>query len=420
MELINQPFNGQLGNRLIELINSQSYHTLNIAVAFAKNSGVLRMKDAIEKFRERGGKVNVYVGIDMKVTTYEALTNLLSCTDSLNIVHIEKGQTFHSKIYQRIGKSRHIFITGSNNLTGGGLWTNIESAIVLTTDIPESDEIYLLNCMNQYFKKLASLENSFMTIKSQNEIDLLLQHGYIQKEVEEKINQRLIAKTKRDSKQGRLFSGGYKANLPKLQRVKKHVIATHEYLSIEPTIVEAAETMVVNLNDIDKTIWFETRKMTGGSRNILDLSKTSLVEKVNYHNTTSDSGAPTAIQGAVAFFDLDPSDVSQKKDIVINFDGVDYHGNTILYPKGKNANGTWRLQIKGVNSKGGKITECFRAKSNNEENYLVNKVISFTKIESNYYFMSIFPESSLEDFKESSYIVARNGSSKNSKYMGIF
>ncbi|MBU2885498.1 hypothetical protein KO507_06965 [Gilvimarinus agarilyticus] len=90
MELMNQPFNGQLGNRLIELLESQDYHTLNIVVAFAKNSGVLRMKDALENFRVKGGKVNVFVGVDLNVTSYEALTALLLCTDSLNVVHSEK------------------------------------------------------------------------------------------------------------------------------------------------------------------------------------------------------------------------------------------------------------------------------------------------------------------------------------------
>lgn len=89
MELMNQPFSGQLGNRLIELLDVPDYHTLNMAVAFAKNSGVLRIKDALEKFRKRGGKVNAYVGIDLGGTSYEALTALLLHTDSLNVVHSE-------------------------------------------------------------------------------------------------------------------------------------------------------------------------------------------------------------------------------------------------------------------------------------------------------------------------------------------
>ena len=107
MELMNQPFTGQLGDRLIELLDSSDYHTLNIVVAFAKNSGVNRLKDSFENFRKRGGIVNVYVGIDMGVTSYDALTALLLNTDSLNVVHSQnQNQTFHPKIYQFLGKEK--------------------------------------------------------------------------------------------------------------------------------------------------------------------------------------------------------------------------------------------------------------------------------------------------------------------------
>ena len=82
MELLNQPFTGQLGNRLIALLDTTDYQTLNIIVAFAKNSGVLRIKDALARFRKRGGKVNVYVGVDLGGTSYEALTVLLLHSDS--------------------------------------------------------------------------------------------------------------------------------------------------------------------------------------------------------------------------------------------------------------------------------------------------------------------------------------------------
>jgi HKD family nuclease len=125
MELMNQPLTGQLGSRLIELLKVPDYHTLNIVVAFAKNSGVLRIKDSLESFRERGGIVNVYVGVDLGGTSYEALTALLLHTDSLNVVHSEKSQTFHSKIYQFLGKEEGLVVVGSHNLTAGGLWTNL-------------------------------------------------------------------------------------------------------------------------------------------------------------------------------------------------------------------------------------------------------------------------------------------------------
>jgi|TARA_B110000967_G_C18317144_1_gene285769 hypothetical protein len=46
MELINQPFTGQLGARLITLLDSPDYHTLNIVVAFAKNSADITAIDS--------------------------------------------------------------------------------------------------------------------------------------------------------------------------------------------------------------------------------------------------------------------------------------------------------------------------------------------------------------------------------------
>jgi len=66
MKLLNQPFNGQLGDQLIKLLDSPNYHTLNIVVAFAKSSGVLRIKNSLESFRKRGGIVNAYVEIPQK------------------------------------------------------------------------------------------------------------------------------------------------------------------------------------------------------------------------------------------------------------------------------------------------------------------------------------------------------------------
>ena len=109
MKLMNQPLNGQLGNDLIDLLDSPDYDTLNIVVAFAKNSGVLRIKDSLDKFRRRGGTVNAFLGVDLGVTSYEALTALLLCTDTLSVVHSEKSQTFHPKIYQFIGKEKGIY-----------------------------------------------------------------------------------------------------------------------------------------------------------------------------------------------------------------------------------------------------------------------------------------------------------------------
>jgi hypothetical protein len=159
--------------------------------------------------------------------------------------------------------------------------------------------------------------------------------------------------------------------------------------------------------------------MTGGSRNILDLSKKSLVERGDLEGTPFELDDPRFMRGGVEFFGLNPNSTDQVKNITINFDGVDYKDNSILFPSGENANGTWRLQIKGISTSARHITDVFAAKAVGGEYYLVNKVITFTKVHYDYYFMSVFPESELENFQAVSSILARNGSTKMARHLGL-
>lgn len=407
MELMNQPFTGQFGNRLIELLDAPDYHTLNIAVAFAKNSGVLRIKDALERFRKRKGKVNAYIGVDLGGTSYEALIALLLHTDSLNVVHSEKNQTFHAKIYQFVGNDKGLVVVGSHNLTGGGLWTNFESSAFIPVGGSSDEEMKLKRGLDGYFKKLTSLKDSFMSIGAKDDIDKLLQNGYISKEVAEQVRKAKAA-TQTGSRE-RLFGNGAPATLPRVATSTKKETTTVSVAPVTP--------ISISPNDDGQTFWFETKKLTGGSRNILDLSMKSLVERGEPQGTPFDLGEPGFMRGGVELFGLDPTATDKTKKITLNFEGVDYIGNTILFPVGEKANGTWRLQISGVSPSQEKITDAFRAKG--ETYYLVEKVITFTKIVDDYYSMSVFPESELENFEAASRILARNGSTRNAKRLGL-
>lgn len=407
MELMNQPFTGQLGNRLLELLDSQEYQILNIVVAFAKNSGVLRIKDGLEKFRGRGGKVNIYLGIDLGGTSYEALTSLLLLTDSLNIVHSEKCQTFHPKIYHLLGRDKGLIVVGSHNLTGGGLWTNFESSVIAPLVMSNTDDMQILNRFDEYINQLNLLNDSLMKISSQDDIDKLLENGYVFKEVAQRVNR--ANTVTQNVKQESLFGNGTPAKLPYIAKPKKEETAAISDINSEP--------FSISIDEKDQTIWFETRKLTGGSRNILDLSMKSLVERGTVKGTSFELNDPKFMRGGVEFFGLNPTATDEIKNITINFDGVDYADNTILFPVGENANGTWRLQIKGVSPDGNRITDTFRDKG--EAHYLVQKIVTFTKVHDDYYFMSVFPESELKNFEAASCVLARNGSTRSAKQLGL-
>ena len=296
---------------------------------------------------------------------------------------------------------------GSHNLTGGGLWTNFESSAIIPVAESDGVDTQILNSLEDYFNKLESLEDSIMSISSQDDIDKLLKNGYVLKEVAEQIRN---ATTKRD-KGGResLFGSGVKAQIPRISGPKKEKATGVSDNKTKPASIP--------LDYDDQTIWFETRKLTGGSRNILDLSMKSLIESGDPSGTSFDLEDQKFMRGGVEFFGLNPSDTNEIKNITINFEGVDYQNNTILFPDGEKANGTWRLQIKGISASQKKITEAFKVKD--DKHYLVEKIITFTKVKDDYYFMSVFPETELDDFKNSSKILARNGSTKSAKYFGL-
>ena len=83
----------------------------------------------------------------------------------------------------------------------------------------------------------------------------------------------------------------------------------------------------------------------------------SLVERGEPNGTPFDLGEPGFMRGGVEFFGINPAGTGDSKNITLNFEGVDYINNTILFPSGDSANGTWRLQIKGISSSGEKITD---------------------------------------------------------------
>lgn len=413
MELINQPFNGQLGDRLIALLDSQNFQKLTVFVAFARNSGVLRIKDALQRFRGKGGAVHVHVGVDLGGTSYEALTALLLHSDSLAVVHSEGGPTFHSKIYHLVGATGTVLVVGSNNLTGGGLWTNFESAWLVALDRNDPVHQPSIDEIDAYAGNLHSLGTSYMPLLNQSAIDALLQNGYVSKEVWDHIRRRKAAVSRRLG--NRLFGNATPATLPKLNAATTP--ATQPAPASVPAALSQPAPPPSSSDDGEPVIWFETREMTGGSRNILDLSMKSLVSRGDPTGTPFDLGDARFMRGAVQFFGVNPADTSQTKDIILNFEGVDYVGNTILYPEGNKANGTWRLQIKGADATGRKITEAFREKDGGA--YLVQKLVAFTKIELNYYAMSVFPTSDLPQFEDASLILAHNGRAKSARRLGI-
>lgn len=408
MQILNQPFQGQLGNVLIEKLNS-NYNSLTIFSAFAKNSGVLRLKSALQQFRINEGSITAFIGIDLDGTSYEALLNLYSLCDKLYVIHSENPvTTYHSKIYLLENDTSAWCAIGSNNLTGGGLWTNFESCSIHEYNLISSNE----NLENISFIIDKYTNPSYVCstqIKSTDDLDTLLNSNYISKEITQKIeniNRRTVQKKRR---QGSSLFGSEKVTIP---TIISHGKNRHASFSKNPTskldlVIQPPHTPAFT----HEQFWFEMRKSTGGSRNILDLSMLGKIESGSVVGTPYQYTNPTHMYGGVKFFEINPTETHIQKNITINYQGIDYYPSTIKFAPN---NGSWRIQLKGFPNNGNKELSKY-----GNDGTFVHKILIFEKITSDYYVLSLVDENQLALIKTISRVWARNGNSVTSKSYGM-
>lgn len=107
-----------------------------------KKNGVDLLKESINRFKATGGKVKAVVGIGQKNTSIQGLSNLLPLCDEAWIYHNESStSTFHPKAYffEKPDDKAAVFV-GSNNLTGGGLFSNYEAGTYSEYDLKEPSQ----------------------------------------------------------------------------------------------------------------------------------------------------------------------------------------------------------------------------------------------------------------------------------------
>ena len=117
-------------------------HNGVIVVAWARRSGVGLLNAALgESLRN----VDVIVGMANRGTSAESLALLRSLSRRVFVYHKHHLQTFHPKVYLfddgQCPPSNALLLVGSSNLTGGGLYQNIEGnlALPLRPDDHEDD-----------------------------------------------------------------------------------------------------------------------------------------------------------------------------------------------------------------------------------------------------------------------------------------
>ena len=141
-----------VGQYLINSLTSGKYTSFTGISAFASSSAVAILADYI--LNSKLESVNLIVGIDQEGTPKEALEEILKLNVNSYIFYQKESPIFHPKIYLFEGEIETRLIIGSSNLTTNGLFSNIESSILLEFDNSDSEGLVLLNDLKLHYKTL--------------------------------------------------------------------------------------------------------------------------------------------------------------------------------------------------------------------------------------------------------------------------
>lgn len=178
--LLAQPFvhGTDLKDFLAEVAAEEGFTRLRAVVAWAKRSGIRRAESDLRAIRDRGGNLELIVGISEGGATRQGLQDSLQLFDSVHIVHDPSGRTFHPKIYLADGVDHALVLIGSNNLTAGGIYFNYEAGAILELDLADSNDASFFEMLEELIEALLADTQICIELNDQVLSELLSDQRY--------------------------------------------------------------------------------------------------------------------------------------------------------------------------------------------------------------------------------------------------
>lgn len=386
------------GDVILSALQGGLYNSFIGLSAFVSLGGVNNLKDGITSFISNGGTVSLFVGVDLHATSKEALKALIDASIPTKIVYSPNSVVYHPKVYLFRGSSHHMIIVGSSNLTTSGLFQNVESSICVKFTDGDGQGMALENSILHYFDSILNGTSGSVRDLNDETLQLLERSNIVLSEGSVRNARRKMDETlpevpvsaNRELKD--IFAKLSVARPPKGHKntLQSDVISTHTVEHREASIT--TESLVVS----SFSLWIESGQMTGGSRNILDLSKKGKRGDVNKF-------------GSVEFFGVD-KDSNDPTPFVITliYANREYFGNSILYAEG---NSNWRIQLKGVTASGEKLTDVLRDSGSQDKVFIFEKTDTPTK-----FVFHILEEDAIEQLIDISSDWAAGGNGQGRRY----
>jgi len=148
-----------VGHLLVKYLKEKKFNTFTGFSAFASEAGIYGLSGHINSAKKNFKKLTIIVGIDQGGTSKEALEEILNLNIESYIFYQKENPIFHPKFYLFEGANEVKIILGSSNLTGTGLFTNIESSLLIEFNQTDKDGLALLLELKTYYKSLLNFSD---------------------------------------------------------------------------------------------------------------------------------------------------------------------------------------------------------------------------------------------------------------------
>lgn len=166
--------NGKIDNHFKTLTeNLEQYDEAFFAVAFLKVSGLAKFLPTLKKFLKLGKRISIIAGQNFALTEPEALHTLRKLfqpflTSKIYLANANSvNSVFHPKLYLYKSKDNCCIISGSANITDGGLTNNKEASLIV--ECKDTEEVW---------KEASSYYNNLVSSDNANEATLLVIKQY--------------------------------------------------------------------------------------------------------------------------------------------------------------------------------------------------------------------------------------------------
>lgn len=182
-----------VGNHLVKLLADKEFHAFTAISAFVSQAGVRGLLPYINEAKKHLNVITVITGVDQKGTSKEALEALLELDVNAYVFYQPSITIFHPKIYLFEGIKKSALIIGSSNLTAQGLFSNIETSLLLQIQ-NETDKEIIVQLKN-YYKGLFDLTEPNLKKLDKKLIKALLKANVVPTEEARKALQEEAQKT---------------------------------------------------------------------------------------------------------------------------------------------------------------------------------------------------------------------------------